>query len=153
MQGIDEPDALLWFVRAVQQYAERTSLEEARQNYGDIVVEIGGGTYSLTKPIVIDENCSGRNGNRVIFKAAEGETPVLSGMPERDRIREYLYGSHSSKQHQDRKSFLRCRHGVVHPVRRRAKRRRRHGAGAPDRKRRCTANALHNRCYMGTAAG
>ncbi len=40
MQGIDEPDALLWFVRAVQQYAERTSLEEARENYGDIVVEI-----------------------------------------------------------------------------------------------------------------
>lgn len=40
LQGLDQPDVLLWFIRAIQQYAEKTSMEEAFEQYGDIVVEI-----------------------------------------------------------------------------------------------------------------
>ncbi len=45
----------------------------------DILVNLHEGTYSLQQPLVIDEAFSGRNGFRVTFKAAKGETPVISG--------------------------------------------------------------------------
>jgi len=45
----------------------------------DILVNLRGGTYSLQQPLVLNEAFSGRNGFRVTFKAAEGETPVISG--------------------------------------------------------------------------
>lgn len=38
--GIDDPDVLLWFVRAIQAYAEYTSNEEAARLYGQLVVDI-----------------------------------------------------------------------------------------------------------------
>lgn len=38
--GMDEPDALLWFVKAIQDYAAYTSAEEAARLYGAIVVDI-----------------------------------------------------------------------------------------------------------------
>lgn len=40
LTGMDEPDVLLWFIRAIQQYAYYTSLEEAARIYGDLVLEI-----------------------------------------------------------------------------------------------------------------
>lgn len=40
LQGLDEPDVLLWFIRAVQQYAEITSLTDAAIRFGEIVSKI-----------------------------------------------------------------------------------------------------------------
>lgn len=50
---------------------------------GDIVVYLKGGTYTLTAPFQLQETAdvhdSGTNGFNVIYEAAPGETPVLSG--------------------------------------------------------------------------
>lgn len=40
LQGLDEPDILLWFIRAIQLYAQYASIADASERYGDIVVEI-----------------------------------------------------------------------------------------------------------------
>ena len=40
LRGVDDPDVLLWFVRAVQQYAQYASMEDAARGYGGIVGEI-----------------------------------------------------------------------------------------------------------------
>ena len=40
LQGMDEPDALLWFVRAVQEYASWTSLHEAVERYGALLADL-----------------------------------------------------------------------------------------------------------------
>ncbi len=46
---------------------------------GDIVVVLRGGTYSLARTLVFGPEDSGTNGHNVVYKAFEGETPVLSG--------------------------------------------------------------------------
>ena len=46
---------------------------------GDIVVEIGEGTYKITEAIVFDEKDSGSDDCRVRYVAAEGAKVVLSG--------------------------------------------------------------------------
>jgi hypothetical protein len=46
---------------------------------GDVVVELRGGTYSLTTPLRLGIQDSGRPGHRVVYRAAAGETPVFSG--------------------------------------------------------------------------
>jgi hypothetical protein len=46
---------------------------------GDIVVQLAGGTYRLTAPLVFNASDSGTNGHTVIWQAASGTTPVLSG--------------------------------------------------------------------------
>jgi len=38
--GMDEPDALLWFIHAIQEYAAYTSLEEATRLYGQLIIDI-----------------------------------------------------------------------------------------------------------------
>ncbi len=38
--GMDEPDVLLWFVKAIQDYAACTSMDEATRLYGNLVVDI-----------------------------------------------------------------------------------------------------------------
>lgn len=40
LQGMDEPDVLLWFIRAIQQYAQHYSMEEAAQQYGELCEQI-----------------------------------------------------------------------------------------------------------------
>lgn len=40
LEGLDEPDALLWFIRAIQQYSEFFSLEKAAENFGGICNDI-----------------------------------------------------------------------------------------------------------------
>lgn len=40
LQGIDEPDVLLWFIYAIQRYAGYTSIAQTAQEYGDLVTEI-----------------------------------------------------------------------------------------------------------------
>lgn len=46
---------------------------------GDIVVYLGGGTYEISEPVVFDANDSGTSGHKVIYKAAAGQTPIVSG--------------------------------------------------------------------------
>lgn len=45
----------------------------------DIVVNLRGGTYSLTSPISFGTGDSGTNGHTVVYQAYNGETPVISG--------------------------------------------------------------------------
>ena len=46
---------------------------------GDIIVYIRGGTYTIDHTIEFTTADSASNGFRIIYKAAEGETPVISG--------------------------------------------------------------------------
>lgn len=46
---------------------------------GDIVVQLAGGTYRLSSPLVLGSADSGSNGHQVIWQAASGQSPVLSG--------------------------------------------------------------------------
>jgi hypothetical protein len=45
----------------------------------DVIVELEGGTYTLTKPFALTVADSGRNGHKVIYEAAPGAHPVVSG--------------------------------------------------------------------------
>ena len=40
IENIDEPDVLLWFIWAIQQYAEKNTMLMAAQKYGEIVQDI-----------------------------------------------------------------------------------------------------------------
>ncbi|MBS2967076.1 right-handed parallel beta-helix repeat-containing protein, partial [Actinocrinis puniceicyclus] len=46
---------------------------------GDIVVQLAGGVYRLSAPLVLGAADSGGNGHSVIWQAAPGAAPVLSG--------------------------------------------------------------------------
>jgi len=46
---------------------------------GDIVVQLAGGTYRLSAPLSLGSADSGSNGHTVYWKAASGQTPVISG--------------------------------------------------------------------------
>jgi hypothetical protein len=46
---------------------------------GEVVVELQGGTYRLTGPFRLGRQDSGRPGHPVVYRAAAGQTPVLSG--------------------------------------------------------------------------
>ena len=40
LKGLDEPDVLLWFIRAIQQYAEVTSMEDTAARFGKITADV-----------------------------------------------------------------------------------------------------------------
>lgn len=40
LRGMDEPDAILWFARAIQQYALRFGVEEAAKKYGTLLLDV-----------------------------------------------------------------------------------------------------------------
>ncbi|MBY8877222.1 ricin-type beta-trefoil lectin domain protein [Streptomyces sp. PLK6-54] len=46
---------------------------------GDIVVQLAGGTYRLSAPLALGAADSGSNGHAVVWQAAPGVTPVISG--------------------------------------------------------------------------
>ena len=46
---------------------------------GDIIVWLHGGTYRQTEAVTFGTQDSGQNGGRIIYRAVEGETPVISG--------------------------------------------------------------------------
>ncbi|MEW2626360.1 ricin-type beta-trefoil lectin domain protein, partial [Streptomyces sp. NPDC048106] len=46
---------------------------------GDIVVQLAGGTYRLSAPLVLGAADSGTNGHTVVWQAAPGASPVISG--------------------------------------------------------------------------
>ncbi|GAA1941561.1 RICIN domain-containing protein [Kitasatospora viridis] len=58
----------------------KTSVESINGSMsGDIVVQLAGGTYRLTSPLGLTSADSGNNGHNVIWQAAPGQTPVISG--------------------------------------------------------------------------
>ena len=46
---------------------------------GDVVVILKGGVYDATDPIVFGSSDSGKNGNTITYRAAEGEEVLISG--------------------------------------------------------------------------
>ena len=50
-----------------------------RNMTGDIVVILAGGMYSIAEPIVFDHRDSGTGGHKIVYRAADGQEPVLSG--------------------------------------------------------------------------
>ncbi|MBN2292305.1 MAG: right-handed parallel beta-helix repeat-containing protein [Pirellulales bacterium] len=46
---------------------------------GDIVVYLGGGVYPISETVKFGPEDSGFNGHKVIYRAAEGEKPILTG--------------------------------------------------------------------------
>jgi hypothetical protein len=46
---------------------------------GDVVVQLQGGTYRLTSPLQLGVQDSGTPGHKVVYQAAPGQTPILSG--------------------------------------------------------------------------
>lgn len=50
-----------------------------RDMTGDIVVILAGGTYSISEPIVLDHRDSGTGGHKIVYRAADGQEPVVSG--------------------------------------------------------------------------
>ncbi|MFC1609758.1 FG-GAP repeat domain-containing protein [Myxococcota bacterium] len=59
--------------------AQQRVLELNDSMTGDIVVNLQGGTYNLTSTFVLQADDSGNNGHNVIYRAAPGAAPVLSG--------------------------------------------------------------------------
>ena len=49
------------------------------QRSRDITIYIRGGTYRLGRPLVLDWHDSGHNAHSVVYRAAPGEQPVISG--------------------------------------------------------------------------
>ena len=59
--------------------AARAAVRAVNANMSDdIVVNLRGGTYSLTGPITFGTGDSGTNGHTVVYQAYGGETPVIS---------------------------------------------------------------------------
>lgn len=59
--------------------ARSTARSLAPTMTGDIVVQLAGGTYTLSSTFSLTNADSGRNGHRMIYQAAPGTTPVISG--------------------------------------------------------------------------
>lgn len=57
----------------------REYVRTLKKSGGDIVVEIADGFYPLDDTLVFDENDSGNKSSTVIYRAAEGAHPVISG--------------------------------------------------------------------------
>ncbi|MFI0724436.1 ricin-type beta-trefoil lectin domain protein [Streptomyces sp. NPDC021224] len=58
----------------------KTAVEAVHANMsGDVVVQLAGGTYRMSSPLVLGSADSGTNGHQVVWQAAPGEQPVLSG--------------------------------------------------------------------------
>ncbi|MBQ2893781.1 MAG: discoidin domain-containing protein, partial [Oscillospiraceae bacterium] len=58
--------------------AAKTKAAELSAN-GDVVVILKGGTYDATETITFGEAESGKNGNTITYRAASGETALISG--------------------------------------------------------------------------
>ncbi|WP_328644388.1 ricin-type beta-trefoil lectin domain protein [Amycolatopsis sp. NBC_00348] len=59
--------------------ARAQQLARARSAADDVVVQLAGGTYRLAAPLTFTSADSGRNGHTVTWRAASGQTPILSG--------------------------------------------------------------------------
>jgi len=54
-------------------------VDEKQWEKGDVVVYLEDGVYRLERPFVLHEDNSGRHGHDVVYRAAPGAKPVLSG--------------------------------------------------------------------------
>lgn len=70
--GLTEATALK-SIQAAKILAAKMSTEK------DIVVLLKGGTYDATETITFGASESGRNGHTITYRAASGETPIISG--------------------------------------------------------------------------
>lgn len=68
----DEPFATIEHARDVIRTVNKT-MESS------IIVYVHGGTYSISRPILFTTVDSGQNGYDIVYRAVEGETPILSG--------------------------------------------------------------------------
>src|SRR6266700_2522176 len=59
--------------------AQQTVRTMTAQATGDIVVALAGGTYRLASPLRFGVQDSGLNGHKVVYQAAPGQTPMISG--------------------------------------------------------------------------
>ena len=66
------PSTLSSVLKQVQKQLKKTQKQ-------DIVIQLQGGTYELTEPLDLDQSFSGRDSHTLTIRAAEGQTPVLSG--------------------------------------------------------------------------
>ena len=58
----------------------RDAVRQINRNMtGDIVVILGGGTYSISEPIVFDHRDSAAGGHTIVYRSADGEQAVISG--------------------------------------------------------------------------
>ncbi|MDF2924861.1 MAG: hypothetical protein K0R57_3775 [Paenibacillaceae bacterium] len=64
---------------ATLQKAQAAVREGNASMTGDILIWLAGGTYNQTETWNLNENDSGTNGYSVIYRAQEGQTPVISG--------------------------------------------------------------------------
>ncbi|HEY3477633.1 MAG TPA: right-handed parallel beta-helix repeat-containing protein, partial [Streptomyces sp.] len=65
--------------RPVATPARAQQLARARSATDDVVVQLAGGTYRLSAPLTFTSADSAQNGHTVTWRAAAGQTPVLSG--------------------------------------------------------------------------
>lgn len=71
----------------------------------DVTVELAGGTYELSEPIVLDMKYSGKDGAGLLIRAKAGETPVISGgrkVTGWTRVKDNLYSAHLDCDHKVR---------------------------------------------------
>lgn len=59
--------------------AKTSAARLAAHSKGDVHVELAGGTYGLKVPLSFGPNDSGRSGHRIVWEAAPGAHPVISG--------------------------------------------------------------------------
>src|SRR5258708_2101516 len=59
--------------------AKTSAARLAAHSQGDVHVELAGGTYGLNAPLSFGPKDSGRGGHRIVWEAASGAQPVLSG--------------------------------------------------------------------------
>lgn len=57
----------------------RHVLQSEKIMTSDIIVNIEGGTYQLLKPLQFDSTDGGRDGHTVVYRAASGQSPIISG--------------------------------------------------------------------------
>jgi hypothetical protein len=59
--------------------AQRAVRARAHNMHSDVVVNLRDGTYTLTQPLELGAQDSGRNGHRIVWRAVPGAHPVVSG--------------------------------------------------------------------------
>ena len=57
----------------------RIAVRDMKKSGGDIVVEFADGFYQLSDTVTFDENDSGSKSAKVIYRAAKGAHPIISG--------------------------------------------------------------------------
>lgn len=76
----DSPGTELEPFRTLERARDAVRTVNGEQEQGeDIVIYLRGGTYRLEQTLVLDWRDSGRNGFDVVYRAAPGEYPMISG--------------------------------------------------------------------------